>query len=390
MNVVAPVVPDLDALIAGFSATAAQRDRTGGHAATEKAQIRQAGLLAWPVPAEQGGAGKGWPEILRLVRRIATADGSLAHLYGYHALQVGTIRLYANPEQAERLLGATAREHLWWGNANNPLDARLVAEDAADGGFVLDGRKGFASGARGSRHLNVSALHQASGQLILVTVPTDAPGVTVRGDWDAVGQRQTDSGTVEFEQVRIPARDVLRRPGEAPRLHITLRTTLSQLVLVNLFLGHGLGALAAARDHSLRETRPWGGAGVASIAEDPFVLARHGELRLALRAAELATDAANDALEWGWELGAAITPEQRGGVALRAAEARVLAQRAALKAGEELFELTGARAARAELNFDRFWRNIRTHSLHDPVDYKLRDIGRHSLTGAVPEPGFYA
>jgi len=40
--------------------------------------------------------------------------------------------------------------------------------------------------------------------------------------------------------------------------------------------------------------------------------------------------------------------------------------------------------------FDRFWRNARTHTLHDPVDYKLRDIGAWALAGKPPKPTFYS
>ena len=32
----------------------------------------------------------------------------------------------------------------------------------------------------------------------------------------------------------------------------------------------------------------------------------------------------------------------------------------------------------------------RTHPLHDPIDYKLKDIGRWLLSGAAPEPGAYS
>lgn len=38
----------------------------------------------------------------------------------------------------------------------------------------------------------------------------------------------------------------------------------------------------------------------------------------------------------------------------------------------------------------RFWRNARVHTLHDPIDYKLRDLGRHALTGEFPVPSSYA
>ncbi|MDR0665753.1 MAG: hypothetical protein LBF86_09605, partial [Helicobacteraceae bacterium] len=36
-----------------------------------------------------------------------------------------------------------------------------------------------------------------------------------------------------------------------------------------------------------------------------------------------------------------------------------------------IFEALGSRATTRELGFDRFWRNARTQTLHDPIDYKL-------------------
>jgi alkylation response protein AidB-like acyl-CoA dehydrogenase len=49
-----------------------------------------------------------------------------------------------------------------------------------------------------------------------------------------------------------------------------------------------------------------------------------------------------------------------------------------------MFELTGARSTSAKFGFDRFWRNARVHTLHDPVDYKMRDLGRYALDGRCP------
>ncbi|MCD0160485.1 hypothetical protein IHN63_04095 [Deinococcus sp. 6YEL10] len=42
------------------------------------------------------------------------------------------------------------------------------------------------------------------------------------------------------------------------------------------------------------------------------------------------------------------------------------------------------RATAAEFGFDRFWRDLRTFTLHDPVDYKLREVGDCLLNGVVP------
>lgn len=37
-----------------------------------------------------------------------------------------------------------------------------------------------------------------------------------------------------------------------------------------------------------------------------------------------------------------------------------------------------------------FWRDIRTHTLHDPVAYKRREVGRWVLEGELPEPTWYS
>lgn len=49
----------------------------------------------------------------------------------------------------------------------------------------------------------------------------------------------------------------------------------------------------------------------------------------------------------------------------------------------------GTRSASRSTGFDRWWRNARTLSLHDPVDWKHEEIGRHVLTGWDPPPGIY-
>ncbi|MFT7980835.1 monooxygenase, partial [Salmonella enterica subsp. enterica serovar Enteritidis] len=55
-----------------------------------------------------------------------------------------------------------------------------------------------------------------------------------------------------------------------------------------------------------------------------------------------------------------------------------------------IFEATGARATHAALRFDRFWRNLRTQTLHDPLHYKLQELGDWVLNGTHPQPSFYS
>jgi alkylation response protein AidB-like acyl-CoA dehydrogenase len=378
----------LTSLLEHLRATAADRDRTGGHAADEKSLLRQAGLLSWSIPARFGGLGKSWPEIYEVVRRVAEVDSALAHLLAFHHLQVATVLIYGNALQQEEWLSATAVHGLWWGNAMNPLDARLLAEDDGEG-YILNGIKGYCSGTRGSLMMTLSAQHASSGKVLLAVLPTGRDGIDVRDDWDPIGQRQTDSGSVAFTRVRLERNEILRSPESVPTPFQTLRTCFAQLVLVNLYAGIASGALEEARRQANARAKPRVHADVTSIGEDPYMLHRFAEMHVQATAAGVLADRAAVLLQEAYSRHESLGAEQRGAVALAIAEAKVVAHRAALHAADELFEVTGARGTAAALGLDRYWRNIRTHSLHDPLDYKLAVIGRWSLNREFPEPTLY-
>ncbi|SMG01103.1 acyl-CoA dehydrogenase family protein [Burkholderia singularis] len=370
-------------------ASAPERDRAGGHAAREKRWIADAGLLTLAVPREFGGQEAEWPLIYQTIRALARADSALAHLLGFQYLQTVSVDVWGNAAQRERYLRGTVEHNWWWGNAVNPLDTRLAAHAASDGGYWLDGVKGFCSGTRGSQQMTVSAHDPSTGKPIFAVVPTDRDGIVVHDDWDPIGQRQTDSGSVSFERVRVEPQEVLHRSEAPPTPRATLRTLVSQLVLTNLFVGIAQGALAEARDYVQRAGRPWVQSGVERAVDDPYTLQRFGDMRVHAVSAEALADRAAQALQAAWALKDALTAEGRAQTALAISEAKIVAQRAALEVGEALFDACGARASAASLAFDRFWRNARTHTLHDPLDYRLRDVGRYALTGALPEASLY-
>jgi alkylation response protein AidB-like acyl-CoA dehydrogenase len=377
---------DLTTLLAALRASAAQRDREGGHAAQEKQWIADAGLLTLAVPREFGGAGTRWSEIYGVVRELARVDSALAHLVGFTCLQVVSIDLWGNPRQREHYLRGTVEHRWWWGNAVNPLDTRLTATATHDGGYLLDGQKGFCSGTRGSQMMIVSAHDPATGKPIFAAVPTTREGIIVHDDWDPIGQRQTDSGSVSFARVRVQPHEVLARP-DTP--HASLRTLISQQVLTNLFVGIAQGALEEARAYVHEHGRPWIASGVANATDDPYLIQRFGEMHIqTVSAAALAARAA-DALDDAWQRRATLDAETRARVALATSEAKIVAHRAALDIGEKLFDACGARATHAPLALDRFWRNARVHTLHDPLDYRVRDVGRYALSGILPEVSLY-
>jgi alkylation response protein AidB-like acyl-CoA dehydrogenase len=379
----------VERLAAALAENAVERDRRGGTAKAERDRIRASGLLGLSIPTGEGGEGASWAETLRVVRRLAAVDGSLAHLFGFHHLLLATVRLFGAEAQWRGAYAGTIAHAWFWGNALNPLDTRTRIVAAPGGGWIVDGEKSFCSGASDSDRLIVSALdHQ--DRLVVAAVPTARAGIEIHDDWDNMGQRQTDSGSVSFRALRVDDAELLRTPGPLGSPFASLRPCIAQLVLANVYLGLGDGALAEGRRFTQTASRAWISSGVPSAAEDPYVLRRYGELWVALEGARALTDAAGAALDAAWSRGDALTPEQRAIPALAIAAAKVATARAGLEVASQIFEATGARATAARTGLDRFWRNLRTHTLHDPVDYKLRELGQWALARTIPKPSFYS
>ena len=373
-------------LAAELASTAAERDQRGGTALRERDLIRASGLLRLSVPAALGGLGENWIGTLQAVRTIARADSSLAHLFAFHHLMLATIQFFGGEAQAASLLRRTVEHHWFWGNALNPLDTRTRVV-RTDGGWEISGTKSFCSGASDSDMLIVSALEGEEGRLRIAAIPTRRAGIRIHDDWDNMGQRQTDSGTVSFERVPVSDDELLLEPGPMGSPHATLRPSLAQLILANIYLGIAEGALQEAKSylHGLAA------ASLDKIRTDPYVLRNVGELWVDVAGAAALADRALASFQSGWDAGRdGVTATQRGEIAVDIAAAKVAATRTSLSVTSRIFDVMGARATAARHRFDRFWRNARTHTLHDPVDYKLRELGDWVLNERIPSPSFYS
>ena len=82
--------------------------------------------------------------------------------------------------------------------------------------------------------------------------------------------------------------------------------------------------------------------------------------------------------------------EERGQCAVSITIAKIAATKIGLTIAHQMFELMGARSTSANYGFDRYWRNLRTFTLHDPIDYKIKDVGNWVLNNQYPEPNFYS
>jgi alkylation response protein AidB-like acyl-CoA dehydrogenase len=377
------------ALAARLAATAGERDRVAGTPRAERNLVRDSGLLKLGIPADCGGGGAPWPTILQVVQIIAAADASMGQVYGFQHVLLATCQLFGAPPQSRRLLEQTAANNWFWGNTLNPLDRRL-ALITTRAGRVLRGDKSYSTGGLDSDMLVISAIEDGSGKLIVAAIPTGRAGIQLHDDWDCMGQRQTDSGGSHFDDVIVHDDEILSTPGPLGSTFATLRPCVAQLVFTHVYLGIADGALAQAKDYVRTRTRPWFGTNVETNTQDPYVLEHFGDMVTALTGAQAASDAAAVALDRAWNRGDDLTIDERGRLAVSVAAAKVLATRAVLDITTRMFEVTGASGTSGKWGFDRFWRNARTLTLHDRLDYKVHDLGQWFLNDQWPTPSFYS
>ena len=371
-----------------FAKTAAERDKQGGNPKQERDLIRQSGLLGLSIPVQYGGQGATWKTIFHTIQTIAQADSSLAHVYGFHHLLIATVQLFSQPEQYGKWLEQTAKENLFWGNTLNPLDRRTAALKVSETEYIFHGDKSFCSGSLDSDVLLCSGYDDA-GKLLIGVIPTARDGVSFLGDWNNMGQRQTDSGTSHFEQVKIQQHELLLNPGPLSTPYSSLRPLIAQLIFVHLFLGVAEGAFETARQ-TVQNQKAWSKSLAENAVNDPFTQKHFAEFYVQLEGVRLLANKAVETLQHAWNIGAALTAEQRGEVSIAIATAKIAATNTSLYITQNIFQVMGARATTAQLNLDRFWRNVRTQTLHDPIDYKYQEVGEWVLTGKVPDPSFYS
>jgi alkylation response protein AidB-like acyl-CoA dehydrogenase len=369
--------------------TAVERDIEGGTPYEQRQAVRDSGLLKLLIPASLGGLGGDWQQLYQIIRQIARVDSSIAQVFAFQFLMLTSLRLYGDEAQWQHYFKLTARQNLWWGNALNPLDNRTVARKEA-GGYTFSGQKSFCSGSMDSDYLIVSAIEEGSGKFLVAAVPTNRAGIHLKGDWDNIGQRQTDSGSAEFHQLWVDDGELLMNPGPLSSPFASLRSLVAQLIFTNIYLGIAEGALAEGAKYTRSSSRVWSGSLAQSIHEDPFTLLHYGEFWASLHASAVLADHAASLLDQAWQQTLGLDEKTRGELALAVFSAKVNATRAGLDVTTRIFEVAGARATTAKLRMDRFWRNLRVYTLHDPVDYKLKDLGDWALNGQYPTPSFYA
>ncbi|MDF3339860.1 acyl-CoA dehydrogenase family protein [Mycolicibacterium septicum] len=384
-----------EALAGELAAGSAERERSGGSLLPQLRQVAESGLLSVVVPAEHGGPGLSAAVKVEVLRRLSRGDSAIGQLLLSHFVigqaisglgqQQPAPRIYADILAGAQLGNATAER----GTAT-ALDRRTTVTPQADGTWVLNGTKYYATGALGAKWIAVAAVVAGrDGETATVFIRPDQDGVTLDLDqWSAFGQRGTVSGEVRLADV-VVAGDLVIEEGAAPDPVDGLPSVLGaydQALHAAVDIGIARAALEDGAEFVGTRSRPWKEAvlaGVTRADEEPHVVRRFGELTARLYALEALLAHGTAVIDEGLAE-TELSRDTAARASLQVAAAKALAQEYAVEIASAIFELTGTSGTDSAANLDRHWRNVRTHSLHDPARWKYVHLGNHTLHGTRP------
>lgn len=371
-------------LAAKFTREAALRDAERILPRSELDELSASGLLGITVPRSHGGAEVSARTLGEVVRLLSAADSSIGQIPQNHFFFVEVLKENGTAGQrdffyAELLAGRRFGNALAEKGTRHALEFATRLQPRPDGSYTLTGTKNYSTGALFAHWIPVFAL-APDDRLTAAFVPHDAPGVTVIDDWDGIGQRGTASGTVRFEDVRVPADRVVPH-------HLTFERpevfgAFGQFIHAAVDTGIARAALEEGGELIRTIARPWGESGADRAGEEPLVIQQFGELALLVRAAEALLDRAGSAIDTARRAPADEDLAAEASLAVTAARAQ--ADTAALTVANDVFALIGTRSVTGGRGLDRHWRNARTHTLHDPRRWKIQHLGNHALNGVHP------
>jgi SfnB family sulfur acquisition oxidoreductase len=349
----------------------------------ELRDLATSGLLGITIPASHGGADVSFATLAEVFLILAAADSAVAQVPQNHFVFVDVLINEGSPAQQafffpKVLAGARFGNALSerGGRVTGPRTTRLLP--AEGGGFRLDGRKYYCTGALTAQWIPVMA-RDAEDRTVIAYVPRHAPGVAVTDDWTAMGQRSTISGSVILNDVAVPAEHVVEHWRRYEQPHIF--GAAAQLIHAAIHVGIGIGALADGVDFLRDHARAYVDAKVERAQEEPYLLRQVGEMSARIHAAEALVLKAARLLDLAR---ANLTADTATAASMAVAEAKAFGGETAVQLASDIFTLSGSSAADARHDLDRHWRNARTHTLHDPARWKYHHVGNFIVNGIRP------
>jgi acyl-CoA dehydrogenase family protein 9 len=213
-------------------------------------ELGDAGLLGLYVPEEYGGQGLSQTGYARVFETFNQIDATLSIVMGVHqSIGYKAIHLYGTEEQKQRFLPDLCSGRKLAGFAltepNAGSDAYEIQSRAVkqpDGAWVLNGEKRYIGNGSKGDVFTAFARCEVDGKdrHIALILEKGMKGFEVGERFDTMGLRGNDLRRLYFNDVRVPAENVIGEPGDGFRI--------AMHVLNNGRIGLGTGSVGATKN----------------------------------------------------------------------------------------------------------------------------------------------
>jgi alkylation response protein AidB-like acyl-CoA dehydrogenase len=341
--------------------------------------LKEARFGTLRIPKEEGGFGVSLPQLFSLLTALAEADSNLPQALRAHFAFIEDRLNQPESEDRRRWFRRFVDGELvgsgWSEIGAVKLGDVITQVSPVQGGWALSGEKFYSTGTLYADWIDVYAKRTDNGRDVIALVNTHQNEVEREDDWDGFGQRLTGSGTTRFKHARV----------EQPHVYdfserFRYQTAFYQHVLLSTLAGIGRAVVRDASQGVAQRKRIYSHGNAPQVKQDVQVLQVVGQISSWTWAAEAAVDRATHSLQRAFELqlsGANEADLHAANVQaeVESARAQVVAVELVTRAATEFFNALGASDTRISKALDRHWRNARTVSSHNPVIYKIRNVG---------------
>jgi len=210
-----------EAMVPLVEAEAAEAERLTHMTDKVVAEFRRAGLNCMLTPKELGGAQLPYSDAMRIVEKIAHADGSTGWCLMVECVMGGSMGSMLPQEGAQAVFGKGA-DIIAAGNGVPRGFAREV-----DGGYMFKGNWSYGSGIHHAEWIHsgcfvmdgdkMRMLEDGAPDIVLMHHPRDT--ITLKGNWDTLGLRGTGSYdyTLIDGEIFIPRHMTYKFNGDTPK-----------------------------------------------------------------------------------------------------------------------------------------------------------------------------
>jgi alkylation response protein AidB-like acyl-CoA dehydrogenase len=363
---------------------ATQRERNRVLPFEEIQWLKDAGFGAVRAPEEYGGRGATLPEVFALLAELAEADSNITQALRVHFAYVEDVLNSQGHARRERWFRRFADGAIVGGAWTEIGEAKMAnfstRVSAKNGRLTLTGAKYYTTGSLFADWIDVGAMNDAD-ETVSAIVAAKAPGVEIVDDWDGFGQKLTASGAATFTDVPVEPEHVAN--GED---RFGYSAAFVQQVHHATLVGIARAASGDAARAVAERRRNYSHAAASRSSADPQVLQVVGRVHSLTYAAGAVMLKAAEALERSFEHRAQADLGEAANIVaeIEIAQAQTTISSLVLEATSALFDALGASATSVSKSFDRYWRNARTITSHNPRIYKDRIVGDFVVNGTPP------